>query len=977
MRKKAGWMAVLVPAIMWGLLPPVPSGADAAPAREAGGSLVDVGSFPIITDGLDEGGASGSHWLVLNKRRRRVYLFQRDGASTAVQSYDLDTLQPIRRAFFDGVALSGGVNATWFTGASGEVIHAIDEEHGRIYFALRDVKELAALTEFPKDAGLGGVPERGGSDGQIAVSRFVMLDEERFDAGSPQFAVSFKSPTVSDHSMWLKSMIALPNEKLALVFTTPHTNLTAIVPVVGHELTVWDVSGLEPVDDARAELTTRTAGAAAVSIQAITECANASMALGFSGGDAMYQWGLLARPEGIWLACHGRNGAGKVVLVPLGPDGRPPAGATQQSFQLSRVVSDVLVDSGGDRLLLKSTGVRGITWWVFDVATRRFTGSVAATLYRISATAGLDPATGRLYMQFPDYINYNAARRTPIQGGIYSDDTRLDPVPALENRRADFNSRGVIKRIVVDSPTRRLFVYQAGILGPGGKQPSYRVLRDDRPITRQPPEGDDRRFTVNTAEAEGVTKASYLGSASGYGARALLVGGIAAATERDLAAHSGSACTASDREVAAGHVEGVTLSDVSAAGTAAGLAGDPATEQESGEPVERCWPEAFGDRPTSGGETIDTEAVAFDQDKPADGSDFRVQCVGDDDPDDVGRDGFTADVDCGQSDESVRGEATGGVGLPGVTVGYSNAGVSVKRAEGGGLVAEVDSIARDVVIANVGRIGVVRTVARSAAAGRDGTAHASFERTICGVDLTAIHATEAGCLSPQEQSSMVTAFNRAFSGQGEMKLRQPDPKLAAGSRSGYSAAVQRNRLDLFGDRVITRDNSLAVPGLEIAFFRGDDRERGAGRQILQLAGAQAGTSYGIACLYGQSQAGGCLKAGEEGPPPPDPAPPTVDEDGFLVAGPTEADEGSIGTASAAEPGERGGGGGGRRGLLGRLLRFPSRLATDVLRLLFSSPRELALMAAVWALLYTPFYLAHRRRTVRAVGTRRLAEGVAG
>jgi hypothetical protein len=946
---------------------------------------------------------------VVDAKARRLYQIIGDARRTAVQSFDLDNLAPRRRAVFEGSALSAGISNTLNSGNAGEPAHALDEVSGRLYLALRD--DFPSGSAYTPNDFVGANQNTASPDGQSAMSRFVAIDGAAFDRCAGEsgcaFASSFRAPPTGaeHHSAWLRTMAVLPDPdggpgRLAVTWTTANH----IFAPQAHQVTVWDTTGAQLRADATSQApTSYTAGVTEVpgSRQVLTDCGASSMTFGASGSnDGTYQWGLLARPEGLWLGCQAARGSGKVVFVPW-RDGVPDPTRARASFPLSQPVGDVIIDPGSGRLLLKSTGLKGVTWWTFDTGLRRYTGSVAAVLDRqVKTSTGLDPATGRLYVAFADYTLFNSARSASVKGGLFSSDTRLDPVPALESRDPGLGTKGVW-RITVDPVTRRLF-YRVGTAA--GLEPFWRVLKDTRPIAEQPPDQDDRRFTVDTAEAPGRTKASYLGSASGYGARTVLTGGLAAATDRDRAKDSGSACTTGDRELALGRVESAALSDLSAAGTAASVAGDPDTEEQSDAPVNRCWPEAIDmvpgtsakDRPTNpldGGRVVDTKAVDFDTTGPKntpDGvSDYRTQCVGDDDPAvrrppekaGLSEDGLEleADVDCDQAHERLEAHATASARMAvahpdatrppvaAVNVGYANSTVDVRRRPGGGLVAGVDSVARDVEIEGVGRIGVVRTTAVSEAAGRGGTARADFDRWICGVDLPALGLVQASCLGPDQQQQLVETFNRVFSGQAEMRLRNPDPKLERGSPSGYSAAVQRDRIDLFYDRTIVRDNSLAVPGLEIVFFRGDDINAGAGRQVLQLAAVQAGTSYGIACLYGQGRDGTCsgpvddeVHLGSDG----DDGGYSDDDSGAALASGGDDGFGPDGTAASAT--------GGGHSLIRRLVDLPRRLVADVLRLLFSNPRELGLMAAVWALLYAPCYLGERRRALGAVGSRRLA-----
>jgi hypothetical protein len=968
--------------------------------------LRETGQVPLLTGGgLDSAvDLSKTGWLIVDRRARRLYQIVRDPARTAVQSFDLDTLRPLRRAVIQGWVHSGGLNTAQPSGNAGDVLYALDEVHGRIYLALHDAL-VGGLAELPKDAAAAAQNTGGNPDAQNAVSRFVAIDEDTFDrcageSGCP-FASSFRSPVPNDHNAWLRTMTVIPDPdggvgRLGVIWTTP----SHVVAPLGHQLTVWDVSGAQFRADATLEAATSwTAGVSEVpaSRQLLTACAGGPMTYGAPGtNDGSYQWGMLARSGELWFACQSSIAAAKVVSIPIMANGATDPTRTSQSYLLSQPVGDVIVDPGAGRLLLKSTSPRGVTWWAFDTTRRRFTGSVAAVLDRVVRTStGVDPRTGRLYIGFADYTVNNGARTATVRGGLFSVDSRLDPVPALESREPEFGTTSVW-RIVVDSDTRRIFYRRA--TRTGGLEPFFRVLRDDRPTASDPPDQDDRRFTVDTTEIPGLTKASYLGTASGYGTRMLLVGGLGAATDRDRAASAQSACTAGDRELALGRVEAATLSDLSAAGTAASLAGDPDTEEQSDAPVNRCWPEAFGkERPKHPTEkdangnpkVLDTKAVDFDTTGPdgrPDGkSDYRTDCVGDDDPDParppakIGTE-FRADVDCDQGHERFVASSTGSARmaaentgdpdhpLAAVTVGYSHSEVDIHRRPGGGLVATAEAIARNVDIEGIGRIGVVRTTAVAEAAGRGGSARADFDRQICGVDLPALGLVQASCLGPDQQQQLVEGFNRAFSGQAEMRLRDEDPRLAKGSPSGYASAVQRDRLDLFYDRVVTRDSSLAVPGLEILVFRGDNQVDGAGRQIVQLAAVQAGTSYGIACLYGQGRDGTCSRA--------------VDDEVLIGS---DGDEGAVsfdddGNPVFASGAERGGGAfddlstsaGRRESLVERIVKFPVRLAADVLRLLFSNPREFGLMAAVWALLYAPCYLGERRRAIRRVETRRLA-----
>jgi hypothetical protein len=212
---------------------------------------------------------------------------------------------------------------------------------------------------------------------------------------------------------------------------------------------------------------------------------------------------------------------------------------------------------------------------------------------------------------------------------------------------------------------------------------------------------------------------------------------------------------------------------------------------------------------------------------------------------------------------------------------------------------------------------------------------------------------------------VIRRLNEAATGRAEFRLRQPDPAMERGSRSGYRAAVQRDRLDGFGDRVPARDNSLAVPTLEVVVY-----DRGT-RRTFHLAGVQAAVSYGIACLDGQGRDGNCADGFDEGDLSDEPLPDDAGDIAAFDDGGSSSDDIAFaddGTAEALGPlGPAKG-----ESAVTRFLRAPVRAAAAALRLLFNNPRELGLMTAVWLLLYGPFRLAGRHRSVRALRRRRLS-----
>jgi hypothetical protein len=936
----------------------------------------EVGRVPLF--GAPASGSERSGWLVLDPAARRGYQLSERRYSivgqgvvtrTTVQSFDLDSLQPRRRVELAGLPVTGGpadagnVNNVTY---GGEVVHAVDPGTRRIYLALSQPQEQ---DQQPGQAlATTGTPV----DGQRPLARFVALDEDALDhcggeAGCP-FAASFREPLGQEklHQYWVEGMTvtrhyAGPGEagRLVALFAQPQPHGLPLT-TYDHTLAQWDPGSLafragdefatdpDPTTGLTipAQLAAQQVAAAGPTAR-LEACAGAPLASISAFGQGNYQWGVLATREAVWTACQGA--AGGAVRVAL--DGRgnlPLAGGQDPPYRLAQNISDVLVDEGGERLLIRSFSESGHTWWVFDTALRRYTGAIAAKATgAFSLAAGIDSATGRLYQQMEDYFTGNV----PIRGGFSYSDTRLDPAPAPENVRPELAYPAVFS-IRSDPVTRRVFVrlghltssvrYQypdTHTLYPARAEPFYRVLQDNVPIAKTPPPPDDSIFTTDVKEAPGLTQASYLGSGSSYGSRVLLIGGYQKAGI--------PTCGADDREYLIGSVKEASVSELSREAAASSMDADPRTQADTSN-ANLCRL----------GFEFDKQNNQTHSPAPDGINDYLASCLndGDDSASPSARQGFSseAQVTCDPKQELVKGSATGSFAIPGqIAVGYSHSEVTVQRDPlKGGVTVKVFSEAKNIEIPGFGVIGQVKAEATSQAAGRLATAQTTYKRTVCKVVIPGHNYSD--CLTKEEQDDLSKQFEDT--GRGEIRFKDPDPAYAKGSRSGYQATIQRNRLDNFQDQRISRDNSLALPGMELVFYQGDSGA-GVGRQFFQFAGAQAATSYGISCLYGQSDSGGC------------------NTDSFTSAYGDLTGSTSLDTYAAPSFTENttyltqegpGASHSAATRIIQRIKRFAQRVGEGLL-LALSSPIQGALVASVWALLYLPHYLGARRRLLPGAG----------
>ena len=979
------------------------------------GAALDQGSFDVL-DKLplfEPGPVRRIATLILDPTARRGYQITRKGVGSGGQtlqtdvfgavggqsslddiivwSFDLDSLKPIRRIViekFSPAAIGGLLR-------DGDLTHAVDEQRGRIY--------LAGLRQ-----GTGGVLRPA-----VAVIDEAKLDKGATDAVTFMNAPETQLPQLTGRVVWGMALRRVANRaKLVLLATTDLRNTVQTVndsPPRDHYLVQWDAEP-GPGGVAQADWTatdgslTPSGNLAANGTYRLGSCQAAAL-LPTNAGWA-HAVGILPHSTGIYLGCQGTGLVMLAVRVSLDAGGRPTG---DRPFPFPRVFANVLADVEGGRLLFE-TSLAGSTWVAFDAASHSYVGTAGLLQGTGHWTpSGLDPRTGRLYTLSPHHVAQN--NLTVVQGGLMASDTRLTPVPQFTNMRPDLAYPGHTPiRVDPAAPgrNRKLFVrrgiseftqmaYPTRTQVNTPPEDFYLVIRDTVPVAEQPVLASFDANTVPVPEEAGVAEATYEGNASGFGFRSLLIGGFNAVAggEYNSNAPTSSDCYRTDRETILGLARSVRLSSLVASGSGSSFDVDPTLKADLERPATRCWP--FSSQPPTQNHDRDPGASSPTQAQPTwqkhgaplweqfrprwDDADYEVECIGSDGEKHTtirkAALEFSATVTCRQEKEEVSmkavGETAGAVeGV--VSVAHASSKATTRRDPKKGLVATVDSVARGVEI-TLGdtrvSIGLIRTEAESVAAGLPGTATTNardgLKRTICGVHAPGFDLR--GCTT--DVRTVVTQLNSQLTRYGEFRLREPDPAYAQGSPGGYLAAVQRDRAQAFNDRVVTRDNSNAVPGLEFIVWRSDHVALGAGRQVFQFAAVEAATAYGISCVRGARPDGkGCL-----GAPPPDVDVPDNGDfeasgnEGSLVEGgggdlgDTDLDGGS--TTSVTRTGRDGSGGGGLGGVIRRIARLP----VEGLKLLFSSPREMGLMAAVWALLWLPCYLGERRRLVAAMAGR--------
>lgn len=603
-----------------------------------------------------------------------------------------------------------------------------------------------------------------------------------------------------------------------------------------------------------------------------------------------------SEPPVFYVGCYGSGGSSQIVKVIL--DEAVPARSLQSSVPGPSETTSFRFDREGRRIYAR-VGYTNDTWWVFDIQRNVFIGVVGVMPADPNrATAGLDYDTGRLYALAQPTA---ASGRTPATpGGLVIADLRRTPLPQVTPfpQYAEYSSVDGDNHVVIAVDPARAGRPRRVFLRPGyptstptNSPKHYLIIEDTIPISTDPPPDDPDGLTVDMAEQDGVAEARYNGTARGYGLRTIFVGGYetvprTALYDVSVLWRNGTYevfddCGARDREAVFGSAGPATLSDGSSDAQAQPIAVDASTREDVVDPLVRCRPDETmppagvedplepTDEEDPDGETEEadepllsygaTECVAPDpdplrSDPPRTTASLHVERTDDDQADeDAEIEGFTADVAC--SLEVVGDAHSEGVSVGDVSITDAYSNFHSYRDSTRGLVVRVESVARGIRIGDSVSIESVTTVAESWAKGRrqpsastalncdrTRTAGTCLERTIVGVKAGSFSCTQC----KDHEADMVEAMQRALSREWTIRIREPDPQLAAGSPGGYIAAIQKPPGESFSDGVLNSDSLMTLPGLEM--IRTVDGQMSRGRQIIQFAGVEAATTYGIQLL---------------------------------------------------------------------------------------------------------------------------------
>ena len=574
-------------------------------------------------------------------------------------------------------------------------------------------------------------------------------------------------------------------------------------------------------------------------------------------------------PPVIYVGCMSSSRSGQVVRVLV--DETAPSASIQENFPGPLEVTAVIGDPQSERILMKS-GSASMQWWVFDGPRSTFTGVVGIGSDAADTSPGFDATTGRLYSLAPG-----------DNGGLFLADIRRTPVPGATPLRQFASLAGSAHSVIgvdpaVGSRPRRLYVRAT----PYADSDHYKVLEDTIPISTNIPRTIDPNRTRDVDEDPAKTRATFEGSARGFGIRSILVGGVEAIPRNsfnDLAVLFRTAivtpfgtCGPREREIILGDAGKVVLNEGGSSGRAQTVVTDQTTNDDAGRPITRCSPTTVASQEVRSPDDVNAlEDEYADGEEGADASPLDrfagVDCIAPDpDPargaarrDDPDVEGVFAEVECG---EQASGRSQLEVAdVAGIKVGHVSTDLEVFRDPARGIVSRVTATTRGVVLPGGITIDAVTTTAESWANGRrqpavletgeavndpncdlSRTAGTCLRRTLQGVRAGTFSCTQCDANEP----AFIAGMNRALGREWQFRVRQPDARLAAGAPDGYNAALQKPFDEEFADLSLNSDALLTVPAFEMA--RTVDSSYGRGRQIFQFAGVELATTYSVELL---------------------------------------------------------------------------------------------------------------------------------
>ncbi|HEX9775343.1 MAG TPA: hypothetical protein VGB83_07165 [Actinomycetota bacterium] len=493
-------------------------------------------------------------------------------------------------------------------------------------------------------------------------------------------------------------------------------------------------------------------------------------------------------------------------------------------------------DYGSDRFVLISSALTTPGAWVFDGRMSTWVGFIPAA-DGADMAVGIDARSGHVYL------------REGNSGRVVLTDGRVTPVPQGNPYRvAPDTTAAPSVTYLVDSTMRRVFI---PVYTPDGSE--LIAVRDDVPAIEPGEPFDYDAITSGVPEGPN-TLSTFAGGGSGFGVRALLVGGLGGASSptrpgligqivRDTVGETGA--SPGDRGLMLGHVHSIDLRNVGASARAQVLGIDDLTNNDRGN-VQREIARAGGEDEDPEEQTPQEQAAAF-ADWPwpasecldAEGTPLEEENSGP-----LGR----AAVDCDLERAEVEASAQAAVpATTGLSVSDTRSTGWVKRSVENGIVAELTATVKgfELQIPNLGslEIGKIKQTVTTTAHGVPGSAEVDWKRMIKDLSISdasgdAVFSCAASC----DPEAISDALNEVFGLR--IRMTVPKPEVIE-SRGGAFAGIREEYRQYVNDLVMNNDTSREIAAVQFEIYN-DWADKS--RMLIQLAGLQVSSTFGVSSL---------------------------------------------------------------------------------------------------------------------------------
>lgn len=628
----------------------------------------------------------------------------------------------------------------------------------------------------------------------------------------------------------------------------------------------------------------------------------------------------------LWIS----KGADQADALDFDVDFFPVSGSF--THQTNGIVGLSGFDPVRERFFVQSQSASTPGAWVFDGKLSAWVGFIVSpndtNLY-----LGLDTDSGHYYMGVQNkaydtgFVVVSDASQTPVSQG--------EVVAGLAPRGF----------IVVDERTHRLFL-EVDLKAMGlyeGDEPEmfgFIVVRDQTTIAKPQKPVDYDELTSEMNEGPGVAT-SFSGGVNGYGSRMLLVGGYGGVISATGQRPTVGSFRPGDRGVTAARVPSVDIRSAGASASAQGLVPDANTEGDLDDVGAGAWPwtpatclDGGGVAQTNNGEGPNSSTVV------------------------------TCDLAKSTSEAS---SSWGAVTAEGLSVGGSSFSARARRDAKMGAVTDAVAEAHGIEVAVPGggtlSIANVSATSTTVAHGRSGSAEATYERKIIGIELTDAEGNvvqrigECGAKADVTCRDAIEQINRAV----PMKLRVdlPEPVITGTPKGAFAGVflsegdfIEAQTMNNQGSTFEAESASRAVPALQISLYN-DSEEKS--RVVTQLAAIEANSIYTNTPIDEQDVSTVEVPVPEEIVSDPGPSSP--------VSGLPSASVPSLGASGgsdldAAPPGDA--------GAPVAAAAPPPAPVKGVLAFLSRSPGSALLVASVWMTFLSAGVAALRRRSLLAL-----------